>query len=69
MTKRMQEISGMIKMNYEKYKHQILEREPINNRIEIYATFAIIVFLVIIASVKVCYLNKVVKFMKTRKLI
>lgn len=65
----MQEISGMIKMNYEKYKHQILEREPINNRIEIYATFAIIAFLVIITCVKVCYLNKVVKFMKTRKLI
>ena len=59
----------MIQMNYEKYKHQILEREPINNRIEMYATFAILVFLLAIAVIKVWYLNKIVKFMKTRKLI
>ncbi len=59
----------MISMNYEKYKYQILEREPINNRIEIYSTFAILLFLLVVAVIKVWYLNKIVRFMKTRKLI
>lgn len=56
-------------MNYQKYKHQILEREPVNNRIEIYSTFAIIIFLLIVAGAKFVYLIQAAKFMKVRKVI
>ena len=69
MTRRMQEMTRMIDLNYQKYQSQLLDREPINSRINFISSFAIVVFLVIIGVVKVIYMSKVVKFMKARKII